>query len=106
MHSWDLRPEKEALVRCAIRRCATSPVPAARKRLCVVAGLNQAQGSEHRLARNKAKFFFLLLTTLDLIIDDCTCVDPISCSAEADFSTERVPRAAAAVRSVAPMTVK
>lgn len=62
-------------------------------------------GSEHRLARNKATIFFWLLT-LDLIIDDCPCVDPISCSAEADFSTERVPRAAAAVRSVAPMTVK
>jgi hypothetical protein len=87
-----------------MRRCATSPVPAARK-VDAVAGLNQVKGSEHRLARNKANFFFVA-DSLDLIIDDCTCVDPISCSAEADFSTERVPRAATAVRSVASMTVK
>ena len=92
MNSWDLRPEKEALIRCTMRRCATSPVPAARKVLW--------QGcSLHRLARNKANFFFsfsfsLWLLTLDLIIDDSSCVGPISCSAEADFSTERVPRAA------------
>lgn len=71
-----------------------------------MAGLNQVKGSEHRLARNKAKFFFSVDDSLDLIIDDCTCVDPISCSAEADFSAERVPRAATAVRSVASMTVK
>ena len=70
-------------------------------------GAESRPGLRAPLGSQQSKvFFFLLLTTLDLIIDDCTCVDPISCSAEADFSTERVPRAAAAVRSVAPMTVK
>ena len=85
-----------------MRRCATSPVPAARKVGGAVAGLNQLRAPP---GSQQSKLFFLLLT-LDLIIDDSPCVDPISCSAEADFSTERVPRAATAVRSVASMTVK
>ena len=80
------------------------------QRVVCCGGAESSQGLRAPLGLQQSKVFFLiyylLLTTLDLIIDDCTCVDPISCSAEADFSTERVPRAAAAVRSVAPMTVK
>lgn len=69
-------------------------------------GAESSQGLRAPPGSQQSKVFFFVADSLDLIIDDCTCVDPISCSAEADFSTERVPRAATAVRSVASMTVK